>query len=121
MAQGNGKLGKASSSRVKSVGSQRRKSGRTAKKTHKGSSKIETKDKGIVSATKQINRKNERLIAAKATNAHTKFYLNDLSTKGKNENQRQTAVRNKRQGKASKLSDRLRVQIDKLGVAKSKF
>jgi hypothetical protein len=82
MAQGNGKLGKASSSRVKSVGSQRRKSGRTAKKTHKGSSKIETKDKGIVSATKQINRKNERLIAAKATNAHTKFYLNDLSTKG---------------------------------------
>ena len=40
---------------------------------------------------------------------------------GKNETQRQTAVRNKRQGKASKLSDRLRVQIDKLGVAKSKF
>jgi hypothetical protein len=82
MAQGNGKLGKPSSSRVKSAGSQRRKSGRTAKKTHKGSSKIETKDKGVVSATKQINRKNERLIAAKATNAHTKFYLNDLITKG---------------------------------------
>jgi hypothetical protein len=80
MAQGNGKLGK--SSRVKSVGSQRRLSGKTAKKKAKGSSKIERQDSGIVNATKQINRKNERLIAAKATNAHTKFYLNDLSTKG---------------------------------------
>ena len=49
------------------------------------------------------------------------MYYNMIIIIGKNENQRQTAVRNKRQGKASKLSDRLRVQIDKLGVAKSKF
>jgi hypothetical protein len=81
MAQGNGKLGKAGS-RQKSVGSQRRKTGRVAKKQSKGSSKIESKNKFIVAATKQINQKNERLIAAKATNGHTKFYLKDLTEKG---------------------------------------
>jgi len=114
MAQGNGKFGKAGS-RKKSGGSQRRKTVKVAKKRNKGSSKVETKDKGIVAATKQINRKNERIIAAKATNAHTKFYLNDLTVKGKNESQRQVSTRNKKQGKATKLSERLQVQINKLG------
>ena len=81
MAQGSGKLGKAGG-RKKSGGSQRRKNVKVAKKRNKGSSKVETKDKFIVAATKQINRKNERVIAAKATNSHTKFYLNDLTQKG---------------------------------------
>ena len=81
MAQGSGKFGNAGG-RKKSAGSQRRKTVRVAKKRNKGSSMIETKDRGIVAATKQINRKNERLIAAKATSAHTKFYLKDLSDKG---------------------------------------
>ena len=81
MAQGGGKLGKTGA-RKKSAGSQRRKNVRVAKKKNKGSSKVETKDKAIVAATKQINRKNERIIAAKATNAHTKFYLSDLTQKG---------------------------------------
>lgn len=81
MAQGNGKFGKTGS-RKKSAGSQRRKTVKVAKKRNKGSSKVETKDKAIVAATKQINRKNERIIAAKATNAHTKFYLKDLTEKG---------------------------------------
>ena len=62
MAQGNGKFGKTGA-RKKSAGSQRRKTVKVAKKRNKGSSKIETKDKGIVEATKQINRKNERIIA----------------------------------------------------------
>jgi len=52
---------------------------------------------------------------------YTKIIIIIIIIIGNNENKRQTAVRNKRQGKASKLSDRLRVQIDKLGVAKSKF
>lgn len=86
MAQGGGKLGKTGA-RKKSAGSQRRKNVRVAKKKNKGSSKVETKDKAIVAATKQINRKNERVIAAKATNAHTKFYLSDLTTKGAWENE----------------------------------
>ena len=81
MAQGNGKFGNAGGKK-KSAGSLRRKNVKGAKKTNKGSSMIERKDKGIVAATKQINRKNERLIAAKATSAHTKFYLKDLSDKG---------------------------------------
>lgn len=82
MAQGGGKLGKVGA-RKKSAGSQRRKGTKAAKKQNKGSSKVESKDKGIVAATKMINRKNERIIAAKATNAHTKFYLSDLTVKGK--------------------------------------
>lgn len=84
MVQGNGKFGKSSGGgRKKSGGSQRRKTVKLAKRKNKGSSKIESKDKGIVAVTKQINRKNERIIAAKATSAHTKFYLSDLSEKGK--------------------------------------
>jgi len=114
MAQGGGKFGKTGS-RKKSAGSKRKNVSKVAKKKNKGSSKVETKDKFIVAATKQINRKNERIIAAKATNAHTKFYLKDLTEKGKNESQRQISTRNKKQGKATKLSERLQVQIDKLG------
>ena len=91
MAQGSGKLGKAGS-RKKSAGSQRRKTVKVSKKRNKGSSKVETKDKLIVAATKQINRKNERLVAAKATNAHTKFYLKDLTEKGAFENNRSVAT-----------------------------
>lgn len=81
MAQGSGKLG--GGGKKKSAGSQRRKTVKIKKKKGKGSSKVESKDKGIVAATKQINRKNERIIAAKAASAHTKFYLKDLSEKGK--------------------------------------
>mmetsp|Transcript_12526 Transcript_12526/g.13736 ORF Transcript_12526/g.13736 Transcript_12526/m.13736 type:complete len:123 (-) Transcript_12526:311-679(-) len=120
MAQGSGKLG-GSGGKKKSAGSQRRKTVKIRKKKGKGSSKVESKDKGIVAATKQINRKNERIIAAKAASAHTKFYLKDLSEKGNNENQRQISTRNKRQGKATKLSDRLQVSIDKCGAVKNKY
>merc|ERR1712238_591892 len=87
MAQGSGKLG-GSGGKKKSAGSQRRKTVKIKKKKGKGSSKVESKDKGIVAATKQINRKN----------------------------QRQISTRNKRQGKATKLSDRLQVSIDKCGA-----
>ena len=52
MAQGNGKFNKAGG-RKKSIGSQRRKAVKVSKKKGKGSSKIETKNKAIVAATKQ--------------------------------------------------------------------
>lgn len=79
MAQGSHNLGKAK----KSAGSQKRKAVKTVKKTKKGNTKAE-RNEGIVAATKAINRKNERLIAAKALNAGTMFSLTDIAEKGKN-------------------------------------
>lgn len=78
MAQGSHKLGKAK----KSAGSQKRKSVKTVKKTKKGNGKME-RNKSILATSKVINRKNERLIAAKAFNAGTTFALTDISKKGK--------------------------------------
>ena len=133
MAQGNHKLGKAKKSR----GAQRRKASKSIKKTRKGNARTE-RNKAIIETTKAINRKNERLIAAKAMNAGTSFSLTDISEKGKwlhifskpnldswtdllvlaptgkNESKRQTSARDKKQNKATKLSDRLQVQINKL-------
>ena len=78
MVQGSHKLGKSR----KSGGSQKRKSVKTVKKTKKGNAKVE-RNKAIIATTKAINRKNERIIAAKAMNAGTSFSLKDISTKGK--------------------------------------
>ena len=77
MAQGSHKLGKSR----KSGGSQKRKAVKTVKKTKKGNAKVE-RNKAIIATTKAINRKNERIIAAKAMNAGTSFSLKDISTKG---------------------------------------
>ena len=77
MAQGNHKLGKPK----KSPGAQKRKVFKTVKKTKKGSSSVE-KNKEILSTTKAINRKNERLVAAKALNSGTTFSLTDIAEKG---------------------------------------
>lgn len=49
------------------------------------------------------------------------FIIYYTSIIGKNENQRQISTRNKRQGKATKLSDRLQVSIDKCGAVKNKY
>jgi hypothetical protein len=114
MAQGLGKaLGKA---KKKASGGAKKRKVVNAKKhsKRKGSAAIEN-NKGIIAATKAINRKNERIIAAKATNAGTRFCLTDISTKGKQESQRQTAIRDKKQSKNStSVSDRLKDQIKKL-------
>ena len=135
MAQGNHKLGKAK----KSGGSQKRKTVKNTKKTKKGNTKVE-RNKGIIAATKAINRKNERIIAAKAMNAGTSFSLTDISEKGKmrsstdiellrryllvfltaalptgkNESKRQVADRDKKQNKPTKLTQRLQVRLNKL-------
>jgi hypothetical protein len=90
MVQGNHKLGKSSGSnkgtlsrqqRDKSVGAKKRQVLKSKKTTRKGSSNIE-RDKDIVAATKAINRKNERIIAAKACTAGTTFFLKDIAEKG---------------------------------------
>lgn len=77
MAQGNHKLGKAK----KSGGSQRKKGVKAVKKARKGSAKIENNKHDVVIA-KAINRKNERIVAAKALSGGTNFFLKDVSARG---------------------------------------
>ena len=79
MAQGNHKLGKPK----KVAAGKQRKVVKIAKMTKKGNAKGVERNKGILAATKIINKKNERLIAAKALNAGTNFSLTDIATKGK--------------------------------------
>ncbi len=81
---GHGKLGKAGTGRVnkKSAGGQRRKAVKAVKSTRKGSSKVETNNPGIMAATRAINKKNERIIAAKATSGGAHFHLRDIAEKG---------------------------------------
>lgn len=109
MAQGNHKLGKAK----KSGGAQKRKAGNATKHKRKGGSAIE-KNKAKIATTKSINRKNERIVAAKALNGGTNFFLKDISERGKSESQRQLAARDKKQNKPTKLTDRLKQTISKL-------
>ncbi|KAG7361806.1 hypothetical protein IV203_036907 [Nitzschia inconspicua] len=119
MAQGSHKLGGKSSGnasnrkRAKSAGAKKRQTVKAKTTTRKGSSNIE-RNKGIIEATKAINRKNERIIAAKACTAGTNFFLKDIAEKGKKEGRRQTAVRDKKQSKSNSMSDRLKDQIQKL-------
>lgn len=77
MVQGNHKLGKSK----KSSGSQKKKGGKAVKHTRKGSSKIEN-NKAHIETTKAINKKNERLVAAKALNSGTNFFLKDIAERG---------------------------------------
>lgn len=109
MAQGNHKLGKPK----KSAGAQKRKAVKAVKTTKKGNASSE-KNKDIASATKAINRKNERLIASKALNSGVTFSLADISEKGKNESKRQVAERDKKQNKPTKLTEKLKVRLNKL-------
>mmetsp|Transcript_124541 Transcript_124541/g.186046 ORF Transcript_124541/g.186046 Transcript_124541/m.186046 type:complete len:111 (+) Transcript_124541:78-410(+) len=109
MAQGNHKLGKAKKSR----GAAKRKQVNTVKKTRKGNASVE-RNKSIASVSKAINKKNERLVAAKALNGGTSFFLKDIAQKGNNESKRQNAERDKKQKNSSKLSGRLQEQINKL-------
>ena len=109
MAQGSHKLGKAKKSR----GAAKRKQVRTVKKARKGNPSTE-RNKAIASVSKAINKKNERLIAAKAMNGGTNFSLKDIATKGNNEAKRQTAERDKKQRNSAKLTGRLKDQIAKL-------
>jgi hypothetical protein len=65
--------------------------------------------------TKKINRKNEALVAAKAVSVGSRLFLSDIRDKGKNEVKNQARVRNKKESKATKASDRIKVQLQKIG------
>jgi hypothetical protein len=121
MAQGMKKSGGGGGGRAvaKSKGSQKHKAvkaksagvakGKLQKKPrrHDEAAKIEQE------TTKAINRKNERLIAAKAVSVGTKFFMSDVSAKGENHVKKEAAQRNKRQLK-SKTTSRIEKQIQQL-------
>ena len=119
MAQGSGlqKLKKAH----KSAGSQRRKvagkksataKGRMQKKARRSHAVAAAKPQSEIS--KSISRKNESLIAAKAIAGGMKFSLTDLTSKGTKEHKAQIKARDKKQDSSTKLTGRLKDQIQKL-------
>jgi hypothetical protein len=113
MAQGSTKLTKNGGKKSASGGAQRRKAVKAKTNKRKGGYKIES---AHVTTTKAINKKNERIIAAKACTAGTQFFLKDIATKGRVESERQVSVRNKKQASKAnqKASSRLKDQIQKL-------
>lgn len=118
MAQGSGKLGKSK----KSAGGQK-KAVKSKKTLHKGRKQFSIKGKkknsvavrAELDTTKAINKRNEALVAAKAVSVGTAFFLSDIKEAGQNEIKAQTKQRNKKENKASKVSDRLKTQLKKLG------
>lgn len=77
MAQGNHKLAKSK----KSAGAQKKKGGKAVKLKRKGSAKI-VDSRVDIATTKAINRKNERIVAAKALNGGANFSLKDIAERG---------------------------------------
>lgn len=113
MAQGNLRLSKKSS---KSKPAQKRKA-KLAKgrKVYKAKGAKAAYHQTEASVSKDIAKKNERHIAAKAVASGVKFFLTEVAAKGKQEHQKQLQERNKKQDKATKLSDRVKDQLKKLG------
>ena len=104
----------------KSAGSQKRKvvRGKTQAKGRKQKSArrthaVETA-KNQTGITKQINKKNEAIVAAKAIASGTNFALKDISERGSKEHHQQLKARDKKQDKSNKLTGRLKEQIKKL-------
>jgi hypothetical protein len=114
MAQGSAKLAK----KPKSACAAKKKVVRT-KTVNKGPKERKHKNYAAkaddIATTKAINRKNEVGVAAKAVAVGTQFFLTDIATKGKTEMNKKVSERNKKQGKATGASDRLKVQLRKLG------
>mmetsp|Transcript_18561 Transcript_18561/g.26116 ORF Transcript_18561/g.26116 Transcript_18561/m.26116 type:complete len:124 (+) Transcript_18561:105-476(+) len=118
MAQG---LGKITGARV---GTKKRKSAASqkhTKKLNKGRKSFAAKGrkcslaKREVETSKAINRKNEAHISAKALSAGSKFFLADIKEVGKVELKKQNIAMKKVENKSTKLSDRLKDQLKKMG------
>ena len=115
MAQGSGKLGKAQ----KSKGALKRKNHKT-KSLSKGRKSFNARGaktgafRDEKETTKTINKKNESIVAAKAVSVGTRFFLTDVAEKGTNQMNAELKQRNKKQDKSTKLSDRLKDQLQKL-------
>lgn len=117
MAQGNLRMGAAK----KSKGSQKRKTMNAKKKVPKGRKNHVPKGyKGYLAkqqaeTTKAINRKNEALTSAKAMGGGNTFFLSDIKDQGAKELAEQESARGKKEDKKTKLEDRLKDQLRKLG------
>uniref|UniRef100_A0A7S1D0M4 Uncharacterized protein n=1 Tax=Cyclophora tenuis TaxID=216820 RepID=A0A7S1D0M4_CYCTE len=117
MAQGSGKLAKAK----KSGGAQKRKVVRGKKKPSKGRKYHAPKGRKAASqsadleTTKAINRKNEALLSAKAVGDGTRFFLSDVKETGKKELNAQLKARSKKEDKATRMCDRVKEQLRKMG------
>jgi len=59
--------------------------------------------------------KNETAVSARAVGAGDRFFLTDLTDKGKKKLNDMERERNKKEDRATKLSDKLRDQLRKLG------
>jgi Protein of unknown function (DUF2462) len=121
MAQGQTKkLAKAH----KSKGSQKHKAVRAIQTLSKGRKHYNTKGIKAVHAkadqelSKDITKKNEALIAAKAVSAGSKFFLSDVASVGQTEFKKQLNERHKKENKAKKLTDRLKEQLRKINEGK---
>lgn len=126
MAQGNKKLGNrkaavAAALKGKSKGSQKRQAVRAKKELSKGRKIFSPKgvkkegEQTNVETTKAINKRNEALVAAKAVSAGSKFFLSDISEKGKREKMKQIQERNKKQRKShSNVTEKLKDKLKKL-------
>lgn len=64
--------------------------------------------------SKAINRKNEVEVAARAVGAGNTFYLKDIKDAGKKELGKQKTQLTKKEKSSMKMSERLKVQLDKL-------
>eukprot|EP00567_Pseudictyota_dubia_P001553 CAMPEP_0197465338 /NCGR_PEP_ID=MMETSP1175-20131217/64489_1 /TAXON_ID=1003142 /ORGANISM="Triceratium dubium, Strain CCMP147" /LENGTH=120 /DNA_ID=CAMNT_0043001349 /DNA_START=2160 /DNA_END=2522 /DNA_ORIENTATION=- len=117
MAQGKGKFGAAK----KSAGSQKKKAVKQKKKTSKGWKTHAAKGrkahvaKAEQATSEAINRKNEALVSARALSAGDKFFLSDIKDSGKKELAEQNEAKTKKENKSTKVSDRLKDQLRKLG------
>jgi hypothetical protein len=118
MAQGLGKLKKTPGAQKRKTAAHKKKKQATitkGRKHYNPKGRKAEQQRPQVAISKAINRKNEALISAKAVSDGTKFALRDVSELGKTELQAQQKARTKKEDKATRLTDRLKDQLKKLG------
>jgi len=118
MAQGAPKRNSLSKSKAKSAASQKKQ-----QKIAKGRKTFQPKGRRAIQdklnehgISRDINRKNEAAVAAKALSAGSTFFLGDVKIAGKKELMECSKTKAKHENKATKLSDRLKEQLKKMGT-----
>jgi hypothetical protein len=114
MAQGSIKLGtkKKSGGQEKKLAIAKTKVGR---KVSKPKGRKATEERPDIAISKALAKKAEVQTSAKAIAAGSTIELTDVREKGKIELKTQLKNRNKKENRALKLTDRLKVQLRKLG------
>lgn len=121
MAQGakllkkSGAGGKQSQKSVASAKKQQKKQLNKGRKVFQAKGVKAIQSKQIQDATKDINKKNEIKMSAKAISAGHTFFMNDIKESGKKEINRQNQNLMKKEKGTNKLSSRLKEQLRKMG------